>query len=263
MTTKAERDKQPFIFVRDVNKNKIKRIAVPSDFQVGTKSDPKELQVLGRVSLGPRRVTLTANQLTGTLTNNDSIVEVETAASVPDDSKILLPQSPRNGQIIFIKDYSGAASLNNIKVITAGPELIDGNEQLTIGQNYDSIALFWNVDGWQTLIENSTSTFNITSSQPELAEADYNPPGWSAATVMRLNPVTTNSVISGFDASVTEFRKTLFNVSELYSVTLLSEGITSLEDNRLIMSDSSIVISPSGGLEVVYDPISSRWRGLE
>lgn len=155
MTTKAERDRSPFIFVRNVNKDEIRRVVVPADLQVGTVGTPKELQVLGRFSLQPRRVTTNvANGGIVKLDNTDSIVEVDTQISGNVTSSIVyLPETPRNGQVIFLKDYAGNSSDKPIIITTAdGSTQVGAAQQVEIDENLNSVALFWNVDRWQVLI---------------------------------------------------------------------------------------------------------------
>lgn len=161
MTTKAERERSPFIFVRDVNKDEVRRVVAPADLQVGTIGAPKELQVLGRFSLQPRRVTTDlSNSGIVRLNNTDSIVEVDTQITGNITSSIVyLPATPRNGQVIFLKDYAGNSKNKPIIITTERGDIQVGETQyVEINENLNSIALFWNIDRWQVLIAGGGGT---------------------------------------------------------------------------------------------------------
>jgi len=151
MTTKAERDKSPFLFIKDVNKDRISRVVIPSNTQIGTLNDPSELHVLGRFALKPRRITLTVATQTGSLTNDDTIVEIDNQSETT--ATVWLPSKARDGQVIFIKDYAGTAFDNPIIITTQeGTVQVGQTYAITIDENYNSLAVFWNVDRWQVLV---------------------------------------------------------------------------------------------------------------
>ena len=92
---------------------------------------------------------------------------------------------------------------------------------------------------------------------PGATEDDYTPTGWDTATVVRLNPAAASS-ITGFDGTASVVRKTLFNVSS-FNITLRDEDVNSSASNRMALP-GDIIIQPNGGVDLVYDSTSSRWR---
>lgn len=153
-TTKQRADQSFFVFVRDAINNKIRRIAIPSDVQIGLKDNPAELQLLGRLSLQATDYSVdNVNKGTLYVTNNDTIASI-TLVNVPNSGRVsvFLPANPRNGQLHFIKDMTGTAGSVPIDIFPAPGVLIDQFTSRTLTDPYGSIALYWFTDRWRILV---------------------------------------------------------------------------------------------------------------
>lgn len=80
------------------------------------------------------------------ITPTDTVIFVN--SGVP--TSIILPGSPVLGQIVIVKDMSGAAFVNNI-TITAGTNTIDGFNSVIISQDYQSLTFAWNSIEWNII----------------------------------------------------------------------------------------------------------------
>lgn len=153
-TTKQLADRSFFVFVRDSNTDRIRRIAIPSDVQIGLMGNPAELQLLGRLSLASTDYSVTrANKGILHITNNDTIVSV-TLIDTPVTGRIslYLPTDPRDGQLHFVKDMSGTADSVPIDVFPAPGGKIDQYDSRTLTDEYGSLALYWFGDRWRILV---------------------------------------------------------------------------------------------------------------
>lgn len=159
-TTKQLVDQSFFVFVKDTNTGRIRRMAIPADVQIGLQDNPAELQLLGRLSLAARDYSITsANQGTLYVASDDTIVSV-TLVDTPTSGRITLylPANPRNGQLHFVKDMSGTADSVPIDVIPSSGAKIDQFDQRTLTDKFGSIALYWFGDRWRILVAGSGTT---------------------------------------------------------------------------------------------------------
>lgn len=153
-TTKQQANQSFFVFVRDTNTGKIRRMAIPGDVQIGMQGNPAELQLLGRLSLAATDYSITAvNKGILNVINDDTIVSV-TLVDTPPTGRITLylPPNPRNGQLHFIKDMSGTADSVPIDVVPSPGALIDQYTSRTLTDKFGSIALYWFGDKWRILV---------------------------------------------------------------------------------------------------------------
>lgn len=153
-TTKTLAEQSFFVFVKDTNTGKIRRLAIPSDVQIGLQDNPAELQLHGRLSFAARDYSITsANQGILYVPNDDTIISVS-LVDTPTAGRITLylPANPRNGQLHFIKDMSGTADTVPIDVVPSPGALIDQYASRTLTDKYGSIALYWFGDRWRILV---------------------------------------------------------------------------------------------------------------
>lgn len=153
-TTKQQADQSFFVFVKDTNTGRIRRMAIPADVQIGLQDNPAELQLLGRLSLAARDYSITsANQGILYVANDDTIISV-TLVDTPTSGRITLylPANPRNGQLHFVKDMSGTADSVPIDVVPSPGAKIDQFDQRTLTDKFGSIALYWFGDRWRILV---------------------------------------------------------------------------------------------------------------
>lgn len=98
---------------------------------------------------------------------------------------------------------------------------------------------------------------NVITDTPSTTQDNYSPTNWDTATVVRLDTTGVTS-ISGFDATATANRKTIFNVSS-NNITLQNENAGSSASNRFSLN-ADVTILPNEGVDVKYDSVSQRWR---
>lgn len=159
-TTKKLADQSFFVFVKDVNTGKIRRIAIPGDVQIGLNGNPAELQLLGRLSLSAGDYSVdSTNSGVLQVSNNDTIVSVSTTVT-PGSGRVsvFLPAAPRNGQLHFIKDMTGTAGTVPIDIIPSAGVQIDQLDSTTLTDPYGSIALYWFGDKWRILVAGVTAS---------------------------------------------------------------------------------------------------------
>lgn len=165
----------PFQFIKDALGN-FKSIFTPCDLQIGTKLDPKELNLTGRLSLTPKQYQFTLqNKGEILLSNNDSVVDLtmnDVFISSALQATLYLPLQPREGQLITLKDTQNICSNKDIIVTTKNNKLIDDEQYKTLNNNLQSISLYWNDTKW-CILQNSGAlhsidiqTTQLTSSSP-------------------------------------------------------------------------------------------------
>lgn len=153
-TTKQQADQSFFVFVKDTNTGRIRRMAIPADVQIGLQDNPAELQLLGRLSLAARDYSITsANQGILFVANDDTIISVS-LVNTPSSGRITLylPANPRNGQLHFVKDMTGTADSVPIDVVPSPGAMIDQFASRTLTDKFGSIALYWFGDRWRILV---------------------------------------------------------------------------------------------------------------
>jgi hypothetical protein len=153
-TTKQLTDQSFFVFVKDTNTGRIRRMAIPGDVQIGLQGNPAELQLLGRLSLAATDYSITAaNQGILYVANDDTIISVS-LVDTPSSGRItlFLPANPRNGQLHFVKDMTGTADSVPIDVVPSPGAKIDQFDSRTLTDKFGSIALYWFGDRWRILV---------------------------------------------------------------------------------------------------------------
>lgn len=259
-TTKQLADQSFFIFVKDTNTGKIRRLAIPGDVQVGLQDNPAELQLHGRLSLATVDYRVTGeNKGIIYSTNNDTIIAVSllSAAETPVSGRITvyLPANPRNGQLHFIKDMSGTAGTVPIDIFPPNGVKIDQFDSRTLDDPFGSFALYWFGDRWRRLVAGigvgggggavTDATYVTLSASPSLTNE------------RRLNVSGTNLTLndSGPNAAVTldlsailaggqgTFTYATVTADQYGRITAISNGTTPAPTNA-----SYVTINTEGGL---------------
>lgn len=152
--TRSEANQSFFVYVKDVNTGMIKRIAIPSDVQIGLPGAPAELQLLGRLSINASTFTVdTSNKGLINVSNDDTVIALALVTTpLSGRIKVNLPVTPRDGQLHFIKDMSGTASSVPIDIVPTDSVLIDGMTIKTLSDDYGSLALIWLGGQWRMLV---------------------------------------------------------------------------------------------------------------
>jgi hypothetical protein len=157
--TRSELEESFFVYVKDSNTGKILRTAFPSDVQIGTAGNPKELQLLGALSLATKDFVISERSNVSYLSDHDTILNLKYSSTpTPALVTIYLPPEPRDGQIHCIKDADGISSIIEIDIRSSVPgTLIDADVGYTLLDNYDSVILYWRDTKWQVLAKANPS----------------------------------------------------------------------------------------------------------
>lgn len=165
MVTNSEKDKSVFVYAKDANTGKIRRVAVPADFQVGLQNMPAALELFGGLSLNVKEVkTSKLQNAIYAATNNDTVISVTNDNSFSSSITIVLPSNPKSGQVHFVKDASGTAFTANI-VLTSS-NLIDDASLQTISIAYGTLAVYFYGGEWHVFASGSSSGGGIGSGDP-------------------------------------------------------------------------------------------------
>ena len=152
--TRSDAAQSFFVYVKDPNTGVIQRIAIPGDVQIGLDGAPAELHLLGRLSVAAANYNVDAvNKGTISAQNDDTIVAVNLVVT-PKTGRItvLLPASPRDGQLHFIKDMTGTAGTVPIDIFPSPGQVVDNMASRTLSDNYGSLALTWLNGQWRMLV---------------------------------------------------------------------------------------------------------------
>lgn len=173
--TRTNVSKSLFVVVNDTNTGKVKRIAVPSDLQVGLQDNPAELQLLGRLSVSTNDLHV-GSSITNLSSNNTIANVYATAAMSGSNISLMLPSNPRDGELHIIKDASGTAAASPLIVTSADSSLIDGSASVTMSTAYGSLLVYWATSAWRQFATSTgggggastNSTYALISSDPTL-----------------------------------------------------------------------------------------------
>src|SRR5581483_9630957 len=142
-----------FIFVRDPNTNKIERVAIPGDVQVGLKDNPADLTLMGRFAINASEYSITtANAGIINASSDDCIIGIKLISSpLNNKANLLLPQNPREGQLAFVKDMTGTSTSVPVTINPGTGLLIDDKPTALLSASYGSSALAWFDGQWRTI----------------------------------------------------------------------------------------------------------------
>lgn len=148
-----------FLYVIDQHTKKIKRVGVPSDFQIGTSKIPAMLDMYGGFALNTsNHVASSHNSGIIKIDQHDTIVNINVSDEQPSAIFAVLPTQPREGQVHIIKDIAGVASGSAFTITTDDNSTIDGSETTTIATNYGSNIIYWANGEWHVLSSGGGST---------------------------------------------------------------------------------------------------------
>lgn len=100
----------------------------------------REFPNVGRIAKGSDYTAL----------NSDYVIGITSTASA---RTVTLPKASKikQGQMVIVKDESGAAGTNNITVDGDGSETIDGSATKVISSNYGVLRIYSNGSNWFTV----------------------------------------------------------------------------------------------------------------
>lgn len=177
---------------------------------VGTDNPNSRLMVTGSVSFNP---TITATDYTAT--DADFVIYVTDTSSA---RTITLPSTgAHGGRMYYIADASGGAAANNITVVRAGSNTIQGATSYVIRSNYGGVLIQADAVGsntnWAILAERNNGRYRgsdggtvASANDLALAYADYanitgsteiqriDTTGWTAGTTQRVKFASTPTV---------------------------------------------------------------------
>lgn len=180
---KSEFKKSSETLIKSPN-GEIKKIIKPSDTEIGTKSIQANLTVNGYIenrnnlfvtgtvqvsgsihaennySIGNRVVSTPSGIVS--LSNEDGVVRFSSSSTA---FAVTLPQNPRNGQIITLKDETGNASTFNITVTDPNGKTIDNSLSHVMNTDYMGVNYMYNSsNNWNKFVFSEATGSNTTLS---------------------------------------------------------------------------------------------------
>ena len=147
------------VFAKDKTTNQVTAIATTADMQIGLSNSPASLSINGSFSVKTLDIALaagTAYDIPSAVTN----VNVTTSGA-SGTVTLRLPSNPKKGQLIYIKDAAGNATVVSITVIGSPlgtkknnnitAHLIDKNNSSLITASYGTLQLLWSDTEWYTV----------------------------------------------------------------------------------------------------------------
>jgi hypothetical protein len=152
------------------------------------------------------------------------------------------------------------------------PTLLSTAITLTSGSNLYELQIRVEQDGTGEFVScgmgrikttgGGSGTVGETWISPDALDADvndWNPTGFSTATIIRVDAVDDGYSITGFDASATAIKKEVINVSA-YDVIIANQDVGSVATNRIISQIGGLILAADDSMTIVYDPVTERWR---
>lgn len=137
--------------------NVVKRTVSATDLQVGYPGRPAELHVTGKFSQSIKTIAAVPKQ---TIEYDDSTtilcVKAVNNAKLSGSITVLLPKSPRVGQLCYVKDASGTSNSHNV-IVKSEKSLIDGSSSKILKSPYDSSSFVWTGESWTALNSSGTT----------------------------------------------------------------------------------------------------------
>lgn len=186
------------VTVRNTLTKQVEKIAFATSVQVGLSSYPTELQILGRLSLASKDIKINDNEQY--LAKNDSTIYNVDTSKNSSGVTLILPDSPRLGQILVVKDSSGTSSSFPISITGNSNHTIDGQTSKIINTAYGSMIFIWQGNQWSVLTTTvgfySISSYNSSETISENVDfAKINSTGGSFTLNLELSPKTGRNVI--------------------------------------------------------------------
>jgi len=157
MVKKEELDRSYIVFVKNANDGNITRIAFPEDVQIGLANKPSELLLTGRLSVTTTNYKCNPNSSI-TISNDTVCALVEpTTTNTLGTLNVKLPNSPREGQLVIVKDSIGSANTHNILITSSNNANIDGSSNKLISISYDHASFVYKDNEWLVISEGGSS----------------------------------------------------------------------------------------------------------
>jgi hypothetical protein len=182
---KNEATQSFFVFVRDNNTGAITSVVIPGDVQVGLNGTPADMTLLGRFSINATNYDVTlANKGILQTSPDDTVIGVSLITTpVSGRISLYLSQTPREGELHFVKDLTGTSDLVPIDIYPTTGYTIDGMELVTLSDTTASLALVFINGNWYRLTAgigssggsgaNPDDTFVTVGLNSDLPESRY------------------------------------------------------------------------------------------
>lgn len=151
---KSQATQSFFVFVRDNSTGAITSVVVPGDVQVGLNGNPADLTLLGRLAVAAKNYDVTfANKGILQTSPDDTIIGVSLVTTpVSGRITLYLSQSPREGELHFVKDLTGTSDTVPIDIYPTSGYTIDGKAKVTLSDPTASLALVFLNGNWYRLV---------------------------------------------------------------------------------------------------------------
>lgn len=155
--TKQIAEQSFFVFVKDNNTKKVKKLALPADTQIGLSNIPASLQLMGNLSVSSLNYDVNGDASGAIVISNNVTIASVSLISAPTSNQVdvSLPTSPKDGHLLFIKDATGTAGSTPIVVSSPSAALIDGSLSQTLTTAYETLSLYWSNNAWYVLVISS------------------------------------------------------------------------------------------------------------
>jgi hypothetical protein len=173
MTTKESTSNSYLVLLKN-NRGMIEKIAFPHPLQVGLSNIPKELILTGRVSISSGNYKCRLNGSV-TIDENHTIANIEPFSEGSGTLYVKLPISPREGQLLIVKDISGTAEKNNIVISSWDVSTkIDSKSSKIISRKFGYFGFYWDGKGWSQFSGNGSNGSSIFSgaTNPTFAQGE-------------------------------------------------------------------------------------------
>lgn len=147
--TKRTVEQSPLVILKDSNTGVVKRIATPSDLQVGLTNSKAELNVTGRTSFSSRTVVVSnVAEATINASKDDTYLNIKVLDTSLAGVTVNLPTAVREGEFHTIKDSSGTAATVPITIVPSPGVNIDNDTSISIESNKGAVTVHWMKGAW-------------------------------------------------------------------------------------------------------------------
>jgi hypothetical protein len=248
------------VYAKNTVTKEVERIAVVSGMQIGLPVAPKDLQLFGGISYSIKLIKIVSGE-SYNMDNNTSYLMVDISGG-SGNVTIYLPPTPRTGQSIYIKDYSGNCDVVGL-VVTAGEtsQRIEGSYTRTINTRRGYLGLIWNGNDWSVVAEPPKISMNFGCSTTRTgANTDYLNPGGvsiSAGTSdTRRQPSPTSGTIRNISVVHNVAGTTSAGTAELTYTVLINGTASSVSVAADVTSTSTVSNTTNRAVVAAGDLVS-------
>lgn len=214
--TKSRIDESTFLIVKDRVTNNVEAVVSPSNFQVGLTKSPADATLRGRFSINVQSyVSTKKNSWSINIDDSTTLASIEvsstdvtSALAAGKTITVYLPPSPRDGQLVSIKDFSGVAGDVEIRIYDARLNQIDGENYKSIKSTYGSLQFCWQGSRWICIKDDQKYFANFYDDSDQLLTG--------SGVSQRLD---IQNYTEAYGISLVDNSKITFNSAGVYNVT--------------------------------------------